>query len=193
MTPEGHLHQRIISVGRDPLLEVPHPLYMMTGPQEDDSKAFSFKVVRQLENSGNNKDSADVTIRMASLWYTHSPMFVVELQSCATEFKQYLANLARSIRTAATDMALGLVHARAEALAQSLSMNKRLPGSIYGSALSFSESASPGRRRRKSSSNEASGFASARDTMLQTPYSPGEEDYFTIGRTTSYTLKFSFS
>lgn len=49
---------------------------------------------------------------MASLWYTHSPQFVAELQSCATEFKQYMANLARSIRSAATDMALGLVHAR---------------------------------------------------------------------------------
>lgn len=49
---------------------------------------------------------------MASLWYTHSSQFLAELQSCATEFKQYMANLARSIRSAATDMALGLVHAR---------------------------------------------------------------------------------
>uniref|UniRef100_A0AAR5PHD2 UBA domain-containing protein n=1 Tax=Dendroctonus ponderosae TaxID=77166 RepID=A0AAR5PHD2_DENPD len=179
LTPEGQRHQRIISVGRDPLQEVPHPIYVMAGPTED-SKAFSFKVVRHLNSSLCNKDTADVTVRMASLWYTHSPMFVVELQSCATEFKQYLANLARSIRAAATDMALGLVHARAEALAQSLSMNKRLPSSIYGSALSFTETASPGKRRRRNSSNEASAFASARDTVLQTPYSPGEEEHFLI-------------
>ncbi|XP_050302982.1 intermembrane lipid transfer protein Vps13D isoform X2 [Anthonomus grandis grandis] len=180
LTPEGHMHQRIISVGQDPLLEMPHPLYMMTGTQENDTKAFSFKVVRNLQNFARDKDTADVTIRMASLWYTHSPLFVVELQSCATEFKQYLANLARSIRTAATDMALGLVHARAEALAQSLNMNKRLSSSIYGSALSISESASPGRRRRKSSSCEASGYTSARETISQTPYSPEEDDAFTI-------------
>jgi len=51
-------------------------------------------------------------MRMASVWYTHSPCLVEELGSCATEFKQYLANLARSIRSAATEMALGLVHAR---------------------------------------------------------------------------------
>lgn len=57
-------------------------------------------------------DVSDVTVRMASLWYTHSPHFVMELQSCASELKQYLANLARSIKSAATDMALGLVHAR---------------------------------------------------------------------------------
>lgn len=88
----------------------------------------------------------------------------------------------RSIRAAATDMALGLVHARAEALAQSLSMNKRLPSSIYGSAISFTETASPGKRRRRNSSNEASAFTSARDTVLQTPYSPGEEDHFLIGK-----------
>lgn len=57
-------------------------------------------------------DMAEITVRMASLWYTHSPQFLGELQSCATEFKQYLANLARSIRSAATDMALGLVQSR---------------------------------------------------------------------------------
>ncbi|KAF7280409.1 hypothetical protein GWI33_006075 [Rhynchophorus ferrugineus] len=178
LTPEGQMHQRIISVGRDLLLEAHHPIYMMSMPQDDERRAFSFKVVRNLDKT--HKDKADVTVRMASLWYTHSPKFVVELQSCATEFKQYLSNLARSIRMAATDMALGLVHARAEAIAQSLSMNKRLPSSIYGSALSFAETASPGRRRRRSSSNEPSGFVSARDTVLQTPYSPMEEDDFVI-------------
>ncbi|RZC42308.1 vacuolar protein sorting-associated protein 13D [Asbolus verrucosus] len=163
LTPEGHMHQRIISVGRDPLMETMHPLYTMSMPQEDDRTAFSFKVVRSLEVI-NDKDIADVTIRMASLWYTHSPQFVMELQSCASEFKQYLSNLARSIRTAATDMALGLVHARAEALAQSLYMNARLSTSIYGSALSFSECSSP-RRRRRSSSMEPSGL----DVELDSP------------------------
>ncbi|KAJ8920133.1 hypothetical protein NQ315_011790 [Exocentrus adspersus] len=176
LTPEGYMHQRIVSVGRDPLLDVPHPLYVMG---TDSKTAFNFKVVRNLTMT-SDKDTADVTVRMASLWYTHSPQFVVELQSCATEFKQYLSNLARSIKMAATDMALGLVHARAEALAQSLSMNKRLPGSIYGSALSFSESASPSRRRRRSSSTEHSGYASARDTVPQTPYSPADDDEFII-------------
>lgn len=172
LTPEGHLHQRIVSVGRDPLLEQPHPIYIM---EPDDSKtAFSFHFVRNLKDN----ETANIKIRMASLWYTHSPQFVVELQSCATEFKQYLSNLAKSIRTAATDMALGLVHARAEALAQSLYMNARLSSSIYGSAL-FSESASP-RKRRYSGSVDASGYCSARETIPQTPYSPADDDDFII-------------
>lgn len=57
-------------------------------------------------------DSAAISIRFASVWYTHSPHLLLELQSCAKEFKQYLANLARSIGSAATEMAIGLVHAR---------------------------------------------------------------------------------
>jgi hypothetical protein len=57
-------------------------------------------------------DCAEIKVRMASVWYTHSPQFVTELQSCATEFKQYLTNVARSIKSAATEMAMGLVHAR---------------------------------------------------------------------------------
>lgn len=48
LTPEGHMHQRIVSVGRDPLLETPHPIYFISQPQ-DERTAFSFKVVRSLE------------------------------------------------------------------------------------------------------------------------------------------------
>lgn len=51
-------------------------------------------------------------MRVASVWYTHSGGLLRELQSCLSEFKQYLANLARSIRAAAADMAIGLVHPR---------------------------------------------------------------------------------
>lgn len=57
-------------------------------------------------------EAVDVKIRMASVLYTHSPCLVNELGSCASEFKQYLSNLASSIKSAATEMALGLVHAR---------------------------------------------------------------------------------
>ncbi|KAK9889536.1 hypothetical protein WA026_006891 [Henosepilachna vigintioctopunctata] len=179
LTPEGHMHQRIVSVGKDPLLpDEIHPLYAMNLIDHNEPTAFSFKVLRNLK-AADGKDVADVTIRMASLWYTHSPHFVCELQSCATEFKQYMSNLARSIRSAATDMALGLVQARTEALAQSLYMNARLSSSIYGSAFSLSECSSP-RKRRRSSSMGASGYTSARDTLPQTPYSPDDIDDFVI-------------
>lgn len=49
LTPEGHMHQRIVSVGKDLLQEDQiHPLYL-TAQDSDREKAFSFKVVRNLE------------------------------------------------------------------------------------------------------------------------------------------------
>ncbi|KAJ8974056.1 hypothetical protein NQ317_002302 [Molorchus minor] len=112
LTPEGHMHQRIISVGRDPLLETPHPIYLPP-PQDDDRTAFNFRVIRNLGKI-EDKDTADVIVRMASL------------------------------------------------------------------ALSFTDTASPYRRKRRISSNEPSGYTSARDTMPQTPYSPADDGDFMI-------------
>lgn len=184
LTPEGQVHQRIVSVGRDPLYETTHPLYMMStgGSHEDERKAFSFKVVRSLNNKSSN-DSAEVIVRMASLWYTHSPTLLLELQSCAVSFRHYVSHLARTIRSAATDVALGLVHARLS--------SKLLSSSLYGSALSGTGgiggsvvsgfglgenvgTGSPARRRRRSSSMEwggTSGWSSVRDA--QTPRDMG--------------------
>lgn len=57
LTPEGHMHQRIVSVGRDPVLDSTHPLYTMSsGLHENEKKAFSFKVVRSSDdNEGNGR------------------------------------------------------------------------------------------------------------------------------------------
>ncbi|CAH2268708.1 jg9244 [Pararge aegeria aegeria] len=54
--------------------------------------------------------------------------FSISLQSCVAEFQQYLANLARSIRAAAADMAIGLVQPRGE----SLYSNPRISQSMEG-------------------------------------------------------------
>lgn len=55
LTPEGHMHQRIVSVGRDPTLISTHPLYNMSQTvQDDERKAFSFKVTRTLDVPDKN-------------------------------------------------------------------------------------------------------------------------------------------
>lgn len=104
LTPEGVSHQRILSVGKDPLTEtvnIPpthHQDLLSSLTQEvygisqhtktdytvEDQQALSFCVTRNL--------SATVTIRirMASVWYTHCARFMQELNWCATEFKHYL-------------------------------------------------------------------------------------------------------
>lgn len=206
LTPEGQKHQRILSLGKDPLVSERAPdvtscfgadLYSMgqpsasTCPEEKQVQAFSFSVSRSLggiaasvgvSTTANQPDSesVDINIRMASVLYTHSPCLVNELGSCASEFKQYLSNLARSIRSAATEMALGLVHARAEALAQSLYMSSRLSASFYGG--SGSELSSP-KRRRRSVSRSSEVYESMPNTANPsvcntmgnvTPTSPGE-------------------
>ncbi|XP_063232383.1 intermembrane lipid transfer protein Vps13D [Bacillus rossius redtenbacheri] len=169
LTPECRRHQRILSLGKDPLAErdLNAELYALGqhgSPAGGQREAFSFTVRRSLVSES---DIPEIKLRMASVWYTHSGLFINELQSCASEFKQYLANLARSIKTAATEMALGLVHARAEALAQSLHRSSRLATPLAGD-----------RRRSWSLSWEPQEGAasSTRNNTPHAPSSPGAEE-----------------
>lgn len=99
LTPEGMSHQRILSVGKDPLTEPPHiepdllssltqEIYAMghtkDEPVMEERQALSFRVSRNLNAC------VDIRIRMGSVWYTHCARFMQELNWCATEFKHYL-------------------------------------------------------------------------------------------------------
>ncbi|XP_014472245.1 PREDICTED: vacuolar protein sorting-associated protein 13D isoform X2 [Dinoponera quadriceps] len=105
-TPTGKTHQRILSVGRDPLADPPHhPL------EHSSEQPEAFRFVASRRQPAETTVVVELTIRVASVWYTHAPHLISELRSCADEFKQYLRNLARQISAAATDMAIGLVNA----------------------------------------------------------------------------------
>lgn len=97
ITPEGINHQRIFSVGKDPLTDPP-PLYTngvlytlaneMYGNEFDDDEyqyqnALTFKISR------SESSTIVVKIRMASVWYIHCPRFIEEIYLCVKEFKQY--------------------------------------------------------------------------------------------------------
>ncbi|VVC98576.1 unnamed protein product [Leptidea sinapis] len=132
LSEEAGLHSRVLSAGRTPapLAHDSHEAHS----QPTDEKALYFTISRDVlpadedvfagvtageagaEVTGTGRVSVSVSVRVASVWYTHSGTLLRELQSCLTEFKRYLANLARSIRDAAHDMALGLVHPRADSL-----------------------------------------------------------------------------
>ncbi|XP_063378533.1 intermembrane lipid transfer protein Vps13D [Cydia fagiglandana] len=94
------LHTRVLSAGR-----APAPAAM------PDQRALLFTITRRVTADGEATTGveASVALHVASVWVTHSSALLRELRSCLTEFKQYLANLARSIRAAAHDMAVGLV------------------------------------------------------------------------------------
>ncbi|KFB49228.1 vacuolar protein sorting 13D [Anopheles sinensis] len=184
LTPEGVNHQRILSVGKDPLTDGSVPgraapaatrhsdgtdpagpdlmtalaqeVYggglMGTGSKrlnDDDGmheerQALSFCVSKDLHAC------IDIRVKMASVWFIHCARFMQELSWCATEFKHYLKNLARSIREKATDMALGLVQSRPD-------LSGSRPESIY---------ASPRRVRRQRTVS----LSRAQDVLLNSDY-----------------------
>lgn len=98
LTPEGISHQRILSVGKDPLTEPPNlaqdllhsltqEIYAMGTNKEsimEETQALSFHISRDLNAC------VSIKIRMASVWYTHCARFMQELNWCASEFKHYL-------------------------------------------------------------------------------------------------------
>ncbi|XP_053954772.1 intermembrane lipid transfer protein Vps13D [Anastrepha ludens] len=116
ITPEGINHQRIFSVGKDPLTNDTTEFYKhdllntLTNELYNDScvdtqlNALSFQIYCQKDSTPNLK------IRMASVWYVHCPRFIQEINMCISQFKHYLKNFATSIRNKASDMAKGLVH-----------------------------------------------------------------------------------
>ncbi|XP_071526978.1 intermembrane lipid transfer protein VPS13D [Panulirus ornatus] len=135
VTPEGNKHQCIISVGQDPIVDRSQDLfsrlntdiYRSYSRSDSAARAFSFTVIRPLAFSSSSTNGVDgqvvdnenltLKLRLASVCYTHSPHFLQELKSCATEFKHYMALVASSIKHAATEMAMGLVSKRIESFA----------------------------------------------------------------------------
>ena len=58
-------------------------------------------------------DDTRIKLRMASLIYTHSPLFLRELSLCIIAFTEYLVNVGDSLKTAAHEVALNLVNTNA--------------------------------------------------------------------------------
>ena len=153
LLPGSQLHQRIVSVGKDPAAEeikrarasVHSELYHQFGMKnsnvdkemldETDVQAFSFKI--GYKSIGDSRQSRrqhaiDLEVKMASVCYLHSTPFIRELKSCATDFLHFLQQLASTIKMAATDLALGIVQRRTESLSRQVDMND-----IYWSPLKY--------------------------------------------------------
>lgn len=132
LTPEGQKHQRVVSVGHDPLVEQHQNLYMLvsqglyeTTKDKSEVKAFSFKFLQPgLEVPGEEEGyKLSLEIRMASLCYSHSVHFLAEVAACVSEFKQSVSNMAMSLKSTAAEMAVDLLHRGTEGLAQSIYMS----------------------------------------------------------------------
>lgn len=90
-------------------------LMLMSYDDYDDEGNFistSLSLFAELGESLVDSEDLRVQLRLASVCYTHSPHFLKELRSCATEFKHYMTVVASSLKHAATEMAMGLVSKR---------------------------------------------------------------------------------
>ena len=127
------VHQRIISVGREPLVEdVEDSLASLSASADQSNHAFTFDIVQSKSQQLNESEGSDqfdtvaVTAQISSVVYIHSSAFLDELNSCADDFKRCMAVLAQSISAAATDLALGIVQRRTESY--QASARERTPG-----------------------------------------------------------------
>lgn len=150
------LHQKILSVGKDSTIDEEKMstihVRLYDHPDEE-AQAFQFSVEEKLVPSDadtsvwtstklwetsighptpETRREIDVNLRMSSVCYVHSTNFINELNSCASDFKQYMSNLAQTIRNAATEIALGIVHRRTEAMNLQTTMDETFgtPGKL---------------------------------------------------------------
>ena len=98
VTPEGVNHQRILSVGKDPLTDFNQEcenvlLSSLTSElykNNVDSKYSNEVNALTFDISKDENSSLQIKVRMASVWYTHSPNFLSEIFLCISQFTHYL-------------------------------------------------------------------------------------------------------
>ena len=151
LTAEGRKHQRVISVGHDPLVQQHRNLYMLvsqglydstssSNKDKSEPDAFSFKFLQLLRRSDmepefslqseDDERQLSLDVRMGSLCYTHSAHFLSEVSACVSEFQQSVTNMAVSLKLAAAEIAVDLMHRGTEGIAQSIYMSGPVNASI---------------------------------------------------------------
>ncbi|XP_059165407.1 intermembrane lipid transfer protein VPS13D-like [Physella acuta] len=91
---------------------------------------FVIKNRQQKESDGSmleDNEHLEAKFDMAALTYIHCPKFLEELVDCVSEFRDYMTKVASSIKTAATEVAMGIVGVRGE--------NTTLDASLAGYAI----------------------------------------------------------
>jgi len=133
LTPEGSRHQQVLSVGVVPI-PIKDSLSQSLGRDDSENamdassfasmssseKAFNFSLTRPFGDEGDDAvrsstskivvaEEVVLVLRLASVRYLHAPNLLRELSLCGTEFKEYVARISRSLKEAATELAMGLI------------------------------------------------------------------------------------
>ena len=127
------VYQRIVSIGREPLVE--DQMTQQHSSEQGNRHAFTFNIIQKTASRSKpskfpddqffttpseNSEKVSVIAEVSSVVYTHSSNFLTELNNCASDFKRCMSSLAQSITAAATDIALGIVQKRADPYLQAL-------------------------------------------------------------------------
>lgn len=141
ITPEVKRHQRLFCVGQD-ISQTNIPYHTFTSRDmyktcnesaifddtNSDAKAFTFEFSKPLKRNASRSgspcldstadtDAADcikVSLKVASLCYTHSPATLHQLSQCVSEFKEYRSSVAKSLKNVASEVAKGMVAKRGD-------------------------------------------------------------------------------
>ena len=119
-----------------------------------------------------NPSEVGLTLRMASLFYTHSPLFLKELGLCISDFTEYFEQVGDSIKTAATEVAMGLVQTKSDIATNIQNLTKPIePSSTKKKPppLSPVEEDVISMQTSKSSQSEPPATSFRLDAQLQTP------------------------
>jgi len=135
LTSEGHKHHQVLRVGCVPPLSS-QQLHMSSsslghycgisdtlGNDGTSSDAFTFKFTYGLQEESQcgvssdgvvqsanaAKNTVKLVLRMASVTYLHIPHMLHELALCVGDFQAYFTRITDSLRSAAADLAMGLV------------------------------------------------------------------------------------
>ena len=132
VTPDADKHYHIFSVGSEDILNshsdsVQQSVMYKTAHEsmfETSSKALQFSFIKGVQPSSTIQDFTldtsqvsdnsgqkltSVNVQMASMCYIHSPRLLNEVTQCVSEFTDFMTKVAASIKTAASEVAKGIM------------------------------------------------------------------------------------
>ncbi len=92
LTPEGQYHQRVLSVGKDPLIDTSYNVFTpsckpIPTPFLGTSNESALEFTYEKSNDEIAVLPPVLTLRMASVIYTHCPVFLLDLKKCISQFQ----------------------------------------------------------------------------------------------------------
>ena len=137
LTPEGKKYSNIVSVGacregRD--LDMITTVITSSDSLQRLSDCLSFSITRTPQTSstnfGNILYDVQLSIRIPSILYTHSVNFIKEMELFGSQFKHYFSVVTNSMKSAAIDVAKGLVTDRSHIVQGLNKLSTSLGGSL---------------------------------------------------------------